>query len=44
MPYENNDTFKKWHMTNTSPEVDKYGTDKILFVTKIAHLVKKNAW
>ena len=22
MPFENNDTLQKWHMTNTPPEID----------------------
>ena len=26
MPFENNGTLEKWHMTNTPPEIDKYGT------------------
>ena len=26
MPFENNGTLQKWHMTNTPPEIDKNGT------------------
>ena len=28
MPFENNGTIQKWHMTNTPPEIDKYDTHK----------------
>ena len=28
MPVENNGTLQKWHVTNASPEIDKYGTHK----------------
>ena len=28
MPFENNGTFQKWHMTNTPPEIGKYDTQK----------------
>ena len=28
MPYENNGTLRKWHMTNVPPKVDKYDTHK----------------
>ena len=26
MPFENNGTLQKWHMTNTPPKVNKYYT------------------
>ena len=41
MPFENNGTLQKWHMTNTPPEIDKYDTHKTWCLTKIAHLAKK---
>ena len=28
MPYENNGTLRKWHITNVPPKVDKYDTHK----------------
>ena len=26
MPFENNGTLQKWHMTNTPPEINEYDT------------------
>ena len=40
MPFENNDTLQKWHMTNTPPTTDKYDTSKKWCLTKMAHLAK----
>ena len=31
MPFKNNDTLQKWHMTNILPETDKYSTRKTLW-------------
>ena len=31
MPFKNNDTLQKWHMTNIPPETDKYSTRKTLW-------------
>ena len=28
MPFENNGTLQKWHMTNTPPKINKYDTRK----------------
>ena len=28
MPFENNGTLQKWHMTNTPPKINKYDTQK----------------
>ena len=28
MPVENNGTLQEWHVTNASPEIDKYDTHK----------------
>ena len=28
MQFEKNDTLQRWHITNTSPVIDKYGTRK----------------
>ena len=41
MPFENNGTLQKWHMTNTPPEIDKYDTNKTWCLTKMAQLAKK---
>ena len=41
MPFENNGTLQKWHMTNTLPEKDKYDTHQSWCLTKMAHLEKK---
>ena len=41
MPFENNGTLQKWHMTNTPPEIDKYDTHKTWCLTKMAQLAKK---
>ena len=30
MSFTNNDTIPKWHMTNTSSETDKHGTQKLI--------------
>ena len=38
MPFENNDTLQRWHMTNTPPEIDKYDTHKKCCLTNMAHL------
>ena len=34
MPFENNGTLQKWHMTNTPSEIDKYDTHKKRCLTK----------
>ena len=34
MPFENNGTLQKWHMTNTPPEIDIYDTHKKWCLTK----------
>ena len=36
MPSENNCTLQNWHMTNSSPKIDKYETYKKWFLTKIS--------
>ena len=41
MPFENNGTLQKWHMTNTPPEIDKYDSHKKWCLTKLKHLAKK---
>ena len=41
MAFENNGTLQKWHMTNTTPEIDKYETHKKWCLTKMAHRAKK---
>ena len=42
MPFEINGTLQqKWHMTNNSPEVDKYETHKKRYLSKMTHLAKK---
>ena len=41
MPFENNGTLQKWHMTNTRPEIDKYDTHKTWCLTKMVQLAKK---
>ena len=41
MPFENDATLKKWHITNTSTKIDKYDTHKKWCLTKMPHLVKK---
>ena len=41
MPFENNGTLRKWHKTNTTPEIDKYDTHKKWCLAKMAHLAKK---
>ena len=41
MPFENNSTLQKWHMTKTPPEIDKHDTHKKWCLTKMAHLTKK---
>ena len=41
MSFDNNSTLRKWHMTNTPPEIDKYDTYKTWRLTKMAHFVKK---
>ena len=41
MPFENNGTLQKWHMTKTPPEIDRYNTHKKWCLTKTAHLAKK---
>ena len=28
MPFENNATLQRWHVTKTPPEIDKYDTHK----------------
>ena len=28
IPFENNGTLQKWHMTNTPPKINKYDTQK----------------
>ena len=40
IPFKNNGTLQKWHMTNTPPEIDKYDTHKSWYFTKMAHLAK----
>ena len=43
MTLENNGTLQKWHMTNTSPKIDKYNdTYKICALQKWYNL-RKNA-
>ena len=34
MPFENNNTLQKLHMTNTPPETDKYGTRRKMALYK----------
>ena len=41
MSFENNGTLQKWHMTKTSPEIDKYDTHKKWYLSKMADLAKK---
>ena len=41
MPFKNNGTLQKWHMTNTPLEIDKYDTHKKLCLTKMTQLAKK---
>ena len=41
MPFENNGTLQKWHMTNTPPKIDKDDTNKKWWLRKMAHLAKK---
>ena len=41
MPFGNNDTLQRWHMTNTPPGIDKCDIDKKWCLTKMAHLAKK---
>ena len=41
MPFENNGTSQKWHMTNTPPKTEKCDTHKNFSPTKMAHLAKK---
>ena len=41
MPFENNGTLQKWHMTNTPPKIDKHDTLKKMCLTKMTHLAKK---
>ena len=41
MPYENNCTLQKWHMTNSPPKIDKSDTRRKWCFTKMEHLVKK---
>ena len=41
MPFENNGTFQKWHVTNTPLEIDKHDTHKKWYLTKMTHLAKK---
>ena len=36
MPFEINGTLKKWHMTNTPPEIDKCCFHKKWHLTKMA--------
>ena len=40
MPFENNGTLQKCHMTNTPPEIDEYDTHKKCCLTKIVHFVQ----
>ena len=42
MPFENNRTLKRWHMINTPPEIDKYGTHIKWCLTKLPYLAKNN--
>ena len=41
MPFGNNSTLQKWHMTNTPSEIDKYDTHKKWCFTNMEHLAKK---
>ena len=41
MPFEDNSTLQKWHMTNIPSQIDKYDTHKKWHLTKIAHFAKK---
>ena len=41
MPYENNCTLQKWHMTNSPPKIDQCDTHRKWCLTKMEHLVKK---
>ena len=41
MPFENNGTLQKWHMTNTASNIDKYDDTHKRCFTITAHLVKK---
>ena len=45
IPFEDNGTLQKWHMTKTPPETDKYDTHNKWCFTKTAQLAqcKKNA-
>ena len=42
MPFENNGTLQKWHMTNTPPKTNKYDTRKNGALQKW-HTLQKNA-
>ena len=39
--FENNGTLPKWHVTKTTPEIDKYDTHKKRCLTKIDTACKK---
>ena len=39
--FENNGTLQKWHVTKTTPEIDKYDTHKKGCLTRMGHLAKK---
>ena len=41
IPFENNGTLQKWHLTKTPSEIDKYDTQKRWCFTKMTHLAKK---
>ena len=44
MPFENNGTLQKWDVTNTPPEIDKYGIHKIMaaYINSITKYSTKN--
>ena len=41
MPFENNGTSQKWHMTNTPHKIGKYNTCKKWLIKKMAHYAEK---
>ena len=40
MPFENDGTLQKWHMTNTPLKIDKYDIHQKRCLTKMVHLAK----
>ena len=41
MPFENNGTSQKWHMTKTPHKIGKYNTCKKWLIKKMAHNAEK---